>query len=90
MSMNIEVSCLVGSVEVKADKKSGLPVLTMLLMASSGKQIKARVKKIDDRVASLKFGQSVNLRFEEIGYLMDEFGNLTFGSETCSLMPAKS
>lgn len=84
--LNLEINGLIGNVEVKPDKNSGLPVLSVQLMNDKGKQVKARVKKIDDRVASLKFGQMVALRFDDLGYIMSEFGNLTFGAESCQML----
>ena len=64
--MNVEIDGIVGNVEVKADKKTGLPVLNVLLMDNKGKQVKARVKQVDDKISMLKFGHPVQLRFENL------------------------
>lgn len=84
--MNVEIDGIVGNVEVKADKKTGLPVLNVLLMDNKGKQVKARVKQVDDKVSMLKFGHPVQLRFENLDYLMSEFGNLSFGCESARVI----
>lgn len=84
--LNLECGGLVGSVEVRPDKKTGLPVLSVQLMNDKGKQIKVRVNRFDDRVSMLKFGQVVELRFENVGYLMSDFGNLTFGCESVKIL----
>lgn len=86
--MNLELGGLIGNVEIKPDKKTGLPILNIQMMNEQGKQVKARVKKIDDRVAALKFGQNVSLRFEGLSYMMNEFGNINFGADTCLIMKA--
>lgn len=82
MLFNQELDGIVGGVKVGVDKKTNLPCLSLQLMNDQGKQIKVKVRQVNDQVSMLKFGQYVVLRFENIEYFMSEFGNLNFGCDT--------
>ena len=89
--MNLEVSGMIGSVEVKADlKNKGVPVLKIALMDEKGKPFNATVVKINDTVHGLQRGQEVVLRFEDVDFAMIDFGKWMIKSESVKIMGQRS
>src|SRR6266511_1526635 len=84
--LNVEISGIVGLVEMGVDKKSGKALQKIVLMDDHGKQIKASSYEPCRDLANAKRGDVVLLRFAGLDFLMSEFGNLMFRSETVSVV----
>jgi len=88
--MNLEVIGIVGKVEVKPDKKTGLPSMHVQFLTDKGRTVKAKVDLVDEKITSLRFGAQTEVRFDEVSLWSLEYGNLSFGAESARILSSSA